>query len=141
MEEVFNECITEHTDRGATVLLSSHILSEVDRLADRVTIIREGRTIESGALQDLRHLHRSRVRAEVLGAPPDLSAIRGAYDVVVDGHQVSCSVDPEGLPEVLRALTGAGVSSLTSAPPSLEELFLDAYRSTPDDDVAGTEQS
>jgi ABC-2 type transport system ATP-binding protein len=141
MEEVFNECITEHTAQGATVLLSSHILSEVERLADRVTIIREGRTIESGALQDLRHLHRSRVRAEVSGPAPDLSAIRGVYDVVVDGHQVSCSVDPEGLPQVLRALTGAGVSSLTSAPPSLEELFLDAYRSTPDDAVAGTQQS
>jgi ABC-2 type transport system ATP-binding protein len=133
MEEVFNECITEHTARGTTVLLSSHILSEVERLADRVTIIRDGRTIESGALQDLRHLHRSRVRAEVSASPPDLSAIPGVYDVVVDGHRLSCSVDPEGLPRVLDALTRAGVLSLTSAPPSLEELFLDAYRSSPGD--------
>jgi ABC-2 type transport system ATP-binding protein len=141
MEEVFNGCISEHTARGATVLLSSHILSEVERLADRVTIIREGRTIESGALEDLRHLHRSKVRAEVSGSPPDLSSVQGVYDVVVDGHRLSCSVDPEGLPQVLDALTRAGVLSLTSAPPSLEELFLDAYRSTPDDAVAGTHGS
>jgi ABC-2 type transport system ATP-binding protein len=141
MEEVFNECITEHTARGATVLLSSHILSEVERLADRVTIIRAGRTIESGAMEDLRHLHRSKVRAEVSGSPPDLSSVQGVYDVVVDGHRLSCSVDPEGLPHVLEALTRAGVESLTSAPPSLEELFLDAYRPTPDDAVAGTPRS
>jgi ABC-2 type transport system ATP-binding protein len=131
MEQVFNECVAEHTARGATVLLSSHILSEVERLAERVTIIREGRTIESGALKDMRHLHRSIVRAEVSSAPPDLTAIPGVYDVVVDGAQVSCSVSPEGLPAVLVALTAAGVLSLTSAPPSLEELFLDAYRSAP----------
>jgi ABC-2 type transport system ATP-binding protein len=128
MEQVFNECVAEHTSQGATVLLSSHILSEVERLADRVTIIREGRTVESGALQDMRHLHRSTVRAEVSSTPPDLSAIPGVHDAVVDGQQVTCSVSPEGLPDVLAALTAAGVVSLTSAPPSLEELFLDAYR-------------
>ena len=131
MEQVFNECVAEHTARGATVLLSSHILSEVERLADRVTIIREGRTIESGALKDMRHLHRSNVRAEVSSAPPDLSRWPGVFDVVVEGQQVSCSVSPEALPRVLVALTDAGVVSLTSAPPSLEELFLDAYRSSP----------
>ena len=131
MEQVFNECVAEHTARGATVLLSSHILSEVEHLADRVTIIREGRTIESGALQEMRHLHRSNVRAEVSSVPPDLSRIPGVHDVVVDGRVVSCSVSPEGLPQVLAALTAAGVLSLTSAPPSLEELFLDAYRSSP----------
>jgi ABC-2 type transport system ATP-binding protein len=136
MEQVFNECVAEHTARGATVLLSSHILSEVERLADRVTIIRQGRTIESGALKDMRHLHRSNVRAEVSSTPPDLARIPGVYDVVVEGPQVSCSVSPEALPEVLAALTAAGVVALTSAPPSLEELFLDAYRSMPVD-VAG----
>jgi ABC-2 type transport system ATP-binding protein len=141
MEQVFNECLAEHTARGATVLLSSHILSEVERLADRVTIIREGKTIESGALKDMRHLHRTNVRAEVSSSPPDLSAIPGVQDVVVDGRQVSCSVSPEGLPEVLAALTGAGVLSLASAPPSLEELFLDAYRSSPADAVAEARQS
>jgi ABC-2 type transport system ATP-binding protein len=131
MEQVFNECVAEHTARGATVLLSSHILSEVERLVERVTIIRDGKTIEAGALKDMRHLHRSKVQAEVNSPPPDLSRIRGVHDFTAEGRQVSCSVSPDGLPEVLTALTEAGVLSLTSTPPSLEELFLDAYRSAP----------
>ena len=128
MEQVFNDCLAEATDRGATVLLSSHILSEVERLAHRVTIIREGRTVESGTLEALRHLHRSKVVATLGGAPPDLATLPGVHDVAVEGPQVSCTVAPEGLPAVLTALTAAGVTALTSTPPSLEELFLDAYR-------------
>ena len=131
MEQVFNECVAEHRETGTTVLLSSHILSEVERLADRVTIIRAGRTVETGSLDDLRHLRRNRVRAEVSGDVPDVSRIDGVHDVDVDGRVVSASVDPAGLPGLLAALTGAGVLSLTSTPPTLEELFLDAYR-TPD---------
>ncbi len=128
MEQVFNECVAEQTARGATVLLSSHILSEVDRLADRVTIIREGKVVESGRLSDLRHLSRSRIVATLSGAAPDLAGAGGVHDLAVDGSRFSCTVDPDGLPTVLRALTAAGVTSLTSTPPSLEELFLDAYR-------------
>ena len=128
MEQVFNDCVAEATDRGATVLLSSHILSEVERLADRVTIIREGRTVETGTLESLRHLHRSKVTATVTGPVPDLAGLTGVHDVSVDGPQVTCTVDPDGLPTVLTALTAAGVTALTSTPPSLEELFLDAYR-------------
>ena len=131
MEQVFNECLAEHRADGATVLLSSHILSEVERLADRVTIIRAGRAVESGTLAELRHLRRNRVRAEVSGALPDLSALPGVHDVSREGQVVSCSVDPAGLPPLLEALHDAGVVSLTSTPPTLEELFLDAYRSTP----------
>ena len=132
MEEVFNQCVAERKAAGATVLLSSHILSEVERLADRVTIIREGRCVETGTLDDLRHLRRSHVRAEVSGEVPDLTAVPGAYDVAVDGQSVSCTVDPDGLAAVLEALTRAGVRTLTSTPPTLEELFLDAYRGSPD---------
>jgi len=135
MEQVFNECVAEHTDRGATVLLSSHILSEVERLADRVTIIRAGRAVDTGTLEQLRHLHRSKVVAQLDGTVPALASIPGVYDVVVDGHEVRCTVAPEGMAAVLEALTGAGVRSLTSAPPSLEELFLDAYRAGPDETV------
>jgi ABC-2 type transport system ATP-binding protein len=131
MEQVFNECLAEHKATGTTVLLSSHILSEVERLADRVTIIRAGRAVESGTLAELRHLRRNRVRAEVSGVLPDLSALPGVHDVWREGQVVSCSVDPAGLPLLLKALNDAGVVSLTSTPPTLEELFLDAYRSTP----------
>jgi ABC-2 type transport system ATP-binding protein len=131
MEEVFADCIAERKAEGTTVLLSSHILSEVERLADRVTIIREGRAVESGSLDEMRHLHRSKVRAEVVGAVPDLSGVPGVHDLSVDGSVVSCTVEPDGLPVVLTALTAAGVRTLTSSPPSLEELFLDAYRKDP----------
>jgi ABC-2 type transport system ATP-binding protein len=133
MEEVFAQCVAERRAAGATVLLSSHILSEVERLADRVTIIREGRSVETGTLEDLRHLRRSHVRAEVADRVPDLASVPGVYDVVVDGHAVSCTVDPDGLVPVLELLTRAGVRTLTSTPPTLEELFLDAYRGAPDD--------
>lgn len=131
MEQVFNTCLSEHKAAGATVLLSSHILSEVERLADRVTIIRAGRAVESGTLDELRHLRRNRVRAEVSGPVPELGGLDGVHDVEVDGQVVSASVDPAGLPRMLDALSAAGVVSLVSAPPTLEELFLDAYRSTP----------
>jgi ABC-2 type transport system ATP-binding protein len=128
MEQVFNECLAEHRDRGATVLLSSHILSEVERLADRVTIIRGGRAVETGTLDEMRHLHRNRIQAVVTGPVPDLSTTPGVHDLGVDGQQVTCTVDPEALGPVLARLTDAGVSALTSTPPTLEELFLDVYR-------------
>lgn len=138
MEQVFNECVAEHTATGATVLLSSHILSEVERLADRVTIIRDGRVVETGTLGELRHLRRNRLRAEVAGALPELAAIPGVHDVSVaatdGGTVVTCSVDPDGMGRVLAALTAADVQSLTSTPPSLEELFLDVYRTDPTGD-------
>jgi ABC-2 type transport system ATP-binding protein len=128
MEEVFDQCVAEHTAAGTTVLLSSHILSEVERLAQRVTIIREGRTVETGSLAELRHLRRLHVRAEITGTL-DLPEGAGIDDLVRDGTTMRCTVPPESLPVVLEALTRAGVRDLTCTPPSLEELFLDAYRS------------
>lgn len=134
MEQVFNQCLAEARDEGSTVLLSSHILSEVEQLADRVTIIRAGRAVETGSLAELRHLHRTRVTAEVAGTlpdPADLAGLAGVHDLAVDDHTVTCTVEPSGLVPLLEALTAAGVRSLTSSPPTLEELFLDLYRSTP----------
>jgi ABC-2 type transport system ATP-binding protein len=132
MEQVFNECVAEHTATGTTVLLSSHILSEVERLAQRVTIIRDGRAVETGSLDQMRHLQRNTVRAEVAGPVPDLAVITGVHDLAVDGHVVTCSVDADAMVDLLAALTAAGVRTLTSTPPTLEEIFLDVYRTDPE---------
>jgi len=128
MEQVFTTCVGEAKAAGTTVLLSSHILSEVERLADRVTIIREGRTVETGTLAEMRHLRRTKVRATLNGAVPNLTTISGLSDVVVADHVLTCSADAASLTPLLSELSRVGVTSLTSAPPSLEELFLDAYR-------------
>ena len=132
MEQVFNECIAEHTADGATVLLSSHILSEVERLAQRVTIIRDGRSVETGSLgRDAPPAPQPRA-GRGRRTVPDLTAMAGVHDVVVDGRMVTCSVEPDAMAELLGALTAAGVRTLTSTPPTLEELFLDVYRADPD---------
>ncbi|MEU3451133.1 ABC transporter ATP-binding protein [Streptomyces thermolilacinus] len=127
MEGVFQTCVREERDRGRTVLLSSHILSEVESLCDRVSIIRKGRTVESGSLAELRHLTRTGVEAELAAPPNGLGALPGVHDLRVEGTRVRLQVDTDRLDAVLRSLTEAGVRSLTSAPPTLEELFLRHY--------------
>ncbi|MEU7189234.1 ABC transporter ATP-binding protein [Streptomyces sp. NPDC045369] len=128
MEEVFQDCVEEERDRGRTVLLSSHVLSEVEALCDRVSIIRKGRTVESGSLADLRHLTRTSVTAELAGAPDGLSGLPGVHDLDIQGHRVRLQVDTDKLDAVLRSLSASGVRSLTSTPPTLEELFLRHYQ-------------
>src|SRR5712692_385125 len=124
MEAAFRACIEEERKRDRTVLLSSHILSEVEALCDRVTIIRRGRAVESGSLADLRHLTRTSISAELAGPPDGLDRLPG---LDVEGTRVRCEVDTDKLDGLLRALTAAGVRSLTSRPPTLEELFLRHY--------------
>lgn len=128
MEAVFNECINEERGRGRTVLLSSHILSEVEALCDRVTIIRAGRTVESGTLAELRHLTRTSIVAELERAPSGLAGLDGVHDMQVEGTRVRCQVDTDKLDAVLQQLTVAGVRSLISQPPTLEELFMRHYQ-------------
>jgi ABC-2 type transport system ATP-binding protein len=118
------------------VLLSSHILAEVEALCDRVSIIRAGRTVETGTLSQLRHLTRTSVSAELAGAPNGLAELPGVHDLHVDDNRVRCQVDSDKLDGLLRALTNAGVRSLTSQPPTLEELFLRHYQ----DDLTAQEQ-
>ncbi|MEV6501451.1 ABC transporter ATP-binding protein [Streptomyces prunicolor] len=130
MEEVFQRCVEEERDRGRTILLSSHILSEVEELCDRVSIIRKGRTVESGSLADLRHLTRTSVTAELTGAPNGLASLPGVHDLDVQGHRVRLQVEADQLNAVLRSLSESGVRSLTSKPPTLEELFLRHYQET-----------
>src|SRR5215204_5610256 len=127
MEAAFRECVDEERRSGRTVLLSSHILSEVEALCDRVTIIRAGRTVESGTLADLRHLTRTSVAAELGRAPVGLAELPGVHDLHVDGKRVRCQVDAAGLDGFLAHLTPFGVRSLISQPPTLEDLFLRHY--------------
>ncbi|WP_282791054.1 ABC transporter ATP-binding protein [Streptomyces sp. CC224B] len=128
MEGVFQECVQEERRRGRTVLLSSHILSEVESLCDRVSLIRKGRTVESGSLAELRHLTRTSVHAELAAEPDGLARLPGVHGLDVQGRRVRLQVDTDQLDGVLRALTASGVRSLTSTPPTLEELFLRHYQ-------------
>jgi ABC-2 type transport system ATP-binding protein len=128
MEHVFRECVKEERDRGATVLLSSHILAETEALCDKVTIIRAGKTVESGSLEEMRHLSRFSITAELVGNPPDLSRMQGVEDVSIDGRTLHAQVNSESLGGLIRVLGDAGVRSLVSQPPTLEELFLRHYK-------------
>ena len=131
MEEVFTECVREAArERGQTVLLSSHILSEIETLCDRVSIIRKGVTVETGSLADLRHLTRTSVTAELATEPDGLAGLPGVHDLDVRGRRVRLQVDTDKLDAVLRSLTASGVRTLTSTPPTLEELFLRHYQDT-----------
>lgn len=127
MENIFQQCVAEARDRGVTVLLSSHILAETEALCERVTIIQAGKTVESGSLESMRHLSRTSIKAEMIGDPGDVSRIKGVEDVSVEGSTLRAQVDSESLGELIRVLGDAGVRSLVSQPPTLEELFLRHY--------------
>ena len=126
MERAFKECVREAGDRGQTVFLSSHIMSEVEALCDRVAILRAGRLVEVGTLAEMRHLSALHVDAEMEGSVPDLSAVAGVSALQVDGQRVRCQVTGSVEP-LLAALAAAGVRHLVSRKPSLEELFLAHY--------------
>jgi ABC-2 type transport system ATP-binding protein len=127
MEAVFQECVRELRDAGRTVLLSSHILAEVEALCHRVSIIRAGRTVEVGTLDELRHLTRTSIVVETDQPPHGLADLDGIHDLHVDGHQARFSVETKQLDATLRRLGALGVRSLVSRPPTLEELFLRHY--------------
>jgi ABC-2 type transport system ATP-binding protein len=127
MEDSFRGCGRELRDQGRTVLLSSHILSEAEALSDRVSIIRAGKVVETGRLEQLRHLTRTSVSADVTTVPEHLELLPGVHDVVIAGHRVSAQVEPSGLAPLMQALTAAGLHTLTSQPPTLEDLFLRHY--------------
>ena len=127
MEATFQYAIQEEREQGRTVLLSSHILAEVEALCDRVSIIRNGRNVETGTLADLRHLTRTSISAELAGHPNGLSTLEDVHDLKIEGNRVRFDVETHSLDKALRQLTDVGVRSLTSQPPTLEELFLRHY--------------
>jgi ABC-2 type transport system ATP-binding protein len=127
MESVFQDCIREVKAEGRTVLLSSHILAEVEALCDRVDIIRAGKTVESGSLAELRHLARTSVDVQTSRPPTGLDGLPGVHDVRLDGERVRFDVDTDRLDDTMRHLAALGIRSLASQPPTLEELFLRHY--------------
>lgn len=128
MEQVFQACVREARDRGQTVFLSSHVLSEVDAVCGRVAMLRGGHLIEVGELATMRRLASTRVQAELAGTVPSLDAVAGVSDVAVDGNRLTCTVQGSVGP-LLESLTPAGVLQLTTHEPSLEELFVARYGS------------
>jgi ABC-2 type transport system ATP-binding protein len=131
MEQAFRLCIHEAKDHGQTVFLSSHILSEVEALCDRVAILRAGRLVEIGTLAEMRHLSALSVEIVFDGPPPDLTGVPGVKAVAVDGNRLRCQVVGSVEP-LLKVLAGAGVRKLLSREPSLEELFLAHYGAASD---------
>jgi ABC-2 type transport system ATP-binding protein len=144
MEEVFQHELAALRDEGRTALLSSHILSEVEKACDRVSIVRAGRIVDSGSLTELRHLTRTRVHA-VLQQPltsDEVARWPGLHDVAVDGTELRCSVDTDQLGRLVATLGNRGVAGLTCQPPTLEELFLARYQAPADaGGSAGTPRS
>jgi len=130
MEQVFRHCIGEAAGRGQTVFLSSHILSEVEALCDRIAILRQGVLVETGTLAQMRHLSTVSVEATFDGSAPDLSGVPGVSSLEVGDHSLRCQVRGDMAP-LLQVLAAAGVHQLVSREPSLEELFLAHYGATP----------
>ncbi len=128
MDARFRDCVHAFREGGGTVLLSSHILSEAEALSDRVTIIRNGKAMESGSLQQLRHLSRTRIDARVAEVPSGLHDIPGVHDLDVEGQRVTCEVGDDGIGLLMSALSEGGLQALTSQQPTLEEVFLKHYQ-------------
>lgn len=127
MEQVFQACVKEVKAAGKSVFLSSHILSEVEQLCDKVSIIREGEIIETGTLRELRHLTRSRITVETAQPLVEFARHPGVHDLLQDGQKLSFLVDGESLGEVMRHVGEHGILTLESVPPTLEELFMRHY--------------
>lgn len=136
MEQVFQECVLEAKAAGKSVLLSSHILSEVEKLCDKVAIIREGEIIETGTLSELRHLTRTKFIVETSTPIPTLEEQSGVHDVISAGKSITFQVDTDEIDTVIKYISPFGIEKLESTPPTLEDLFLRYYENK-NDKVSG----
>ncbi|MDF2540775.1 MAG: transporter ATP-binding protein [Herbinix sp.] len=129
MEKVFQECVMEVKNAGKSILLSSHILSEVERLCDKVSIIKQGKIMETGTLDELRHLTRTNLVVETKQPMESLSKVSGVYDITKKNLTVTFQVDSKELGNVMSYVSQYGIVKLESAPPTLEDLFMRHYQS------------
>jgi ABC-2 type transport system ATP-binding protein len=137
MEKVFQDCVMEAKLAGKSVLLSSHILSEVERLCDKVGIIRQGQIIETGTLNELRHLTRTHLLIETKQPLTALSQLKGVYDIKEKDRALSFQVDSNELDAVMKYISQFGLTKLESMPPTLEDLFMRHYEGTGDSSYKG----
>ncbi len=128
MEKIFQEYVLEAKSEGKSILLSSHILSEVEKLCDRVSIIRQGKIIESGSLEELRHLTRTSITLETKEPIKDLYNIQGIHDIEEKDNLIYFQIDTEELDNIIKYIAPFGIVKLESAPPTLEDLFMRHYR-------------
>ena len=128
MEMVFRQCVRNVADQGKTVLLSSHILSEVEQLCDRLSIIRQGKIVDTGTLRDMRHLTRNQVHVEASGDLTGLGNLPGVYDLTLDQGQAEFHLDNAQTSPVMAYLAAQGATRFVSTPPTLEELFMTHYQ-------------
>lgn len=128
MENIFRDCILEAKREGKSILLSSHILSEVEKLCDKVSIIRQGRIIESGSLDELRHLTRSSMAVQTRQPVEDLEKIKGIHDVEIRDNTMYFQVDTEEIGNIVKHISSYDILKLESAPPTLEDLFMRHYQ-------------
>ncbi len=133
MEAVFQDYARNLRQQGKTVLLSSHILAEVEALCDRVTIIREGRTVETGRLSSIQKLQRTNFEVETKKSSKEIAKLIGVHDYKEKGNKASFEVEPKHLNEVMKQLSSLELAHITSHPPRLEELFLKHYDNEPED--------
>jgi ABC-2 type transport system ATP-binding protein len=129
MEKVFQDCVMDAKNAGSSVLLSSHILSEVEKLCDRVGIIRQGKIIETGTLQELRHLTRTSLLVETKQPIVELNSLKGVHEIEQKDAALTFQVDAEELDSVMRYISQYGLLKLESSPPTLEDLFMRHYES------------
>jgi ABC-2 type transport system ATP-binding protein len=127
MEAVFQDVVKERVGQGRTALLSSHILAEAETLCDRVSIIRKGVIVQTGTLDEMRHLTRTSIHVHTSSPVRGMDGRAGIHDLVIDEEGATFEVDAENLGDVLAELTTFGVLALTSSPPTLEDLFLRHY--------------